>query len=102
MNRRTLSIAGRATSSLIQTQGVGDLFRIYSVCLRDDVDFNLANIPESFNVPLRYAFDPQYMNALFQVGYRLGKTGFEWAKVPPGFGGTDAAGKSVPAVAAVR
>lgn len=88
VNRQTLSIAGRATSSLIQTQGIGDLYRIYSVAERDDVDFNLASMPETFNVKLRYSFDPQYMNALFQVGYDMGKAGYHWAKVPPGFGGT--------------
>jgi Patatin-like phospholipase len=91
VNRQTLSIAGRATTSLIQTQGIGDLYRIYSVCQRDGVDFNLASMPESFNVPLRYSFDPVYMNALFQVGYNLGKAGYSWAKVPPGFGGTNPA-----------
>jgi hypothetical protein len=91
VNRQTLSIAGRATTSLIQTQGVGDLYRIFSVCQRDGVDFNLASMPETFNVPLRYPFDPDYMNALFQVGYNLGKAGYPWAKVPPGFGGTNPA-----------
>lgn len=89
VNRQTLSIAGRATSSLIQTQGVGDLYRIYSVSRRDDVDFNLAYIPESFNTPLRYSFDPEYMKALFQVGYEMGKAGYPWARVPPGFGGAN-------------
>ena len=88
VQRRTLSIAGRATSSLIQTQGIGDLYRIYSVSMRDGVDFNLASMPETFNTKLRYPFDPQYMNALFKVGYNLGKAGYHWAKVPPGFGGT--------------
>jgi hypothetical protein len=86
MQRQTLSIAGRATSSLIQTQGIGDLYRIYSVAERDGVACNLASMPETFNVKLRYAFDPKYMNALFQVGYKLGKAGYDWAKVPPGFG----------------
>lgn len=89
VTRQTLSIAGRATSSLIQTQGIGDLYRIYSVSQRDEVDFNLASMPESFNVKLRYSFDPQYMNALFKVGYDLGKAGYQWAKVPPGFGVID-------------
>jgi len=87
VNRQTLSIAGRTTSALIQTQGIGDLYRIYAVSRRDDVDFNLASVPETFNVKLRYPFDPQYMNALFQVGYDLGKSDYHWAKVPPGFGG---------------
>lgn len=91
VQRQTLSIAGRATSSLIQTQGIGDLYRIYSISERDGVDFNLASMPETFNMKLRYSFDPQYMNALFQVGYDLGKAGYHWAKVPPGFGGPDQA-----------
>jgi hypothetical protein len=51
------------------------------------VDFNLASMPESFNVPLRYSFDPRHMNALFEVGHRLGKGGHPWAKAPPGHGG---------------
>lgn len=87
VNRQTLSIAGRATSALIQTQGIGDLYRIYSVSQRDDVDFNLASMPSTFDMQLRFAFDPQYMRALFQVGYDLGKAGYHWAKVPPGYGG---------------
>ena len=86
VNRQTLSIAGRATTSMIQTQGIGDLYRIYSVSQRDDVDFNLASVPPSFNVTLQYPFDPEYMRPLFAVGYDMGKAGYPWAKVPPGFG----------------
>jgi hypothetical protein len=82
--RRTLSIAGRAVSALIQNQGVGDLFRIYATARRDGVDFNLAFIPESFSVPLTEPFDRHYMNALFKVGYDLGKSGKAWVKAPPG------------------
>lgn len=88
VSRRTMSVAQRATSSLIQTPGIGDLYRLYSVAKRDDVDFNLASMPTAFNTKPRYAFDPQYMNALFQIGYNLGKAGYHWAKVPPGFGGS--------------
>lgn len=85
VQRRTLSIAERATSALIQTQGIGDLYRIYAVSQRDGVDFNLASIPQSFDMQPRYAFDPQYMQALFQIGYEMGKAGYSWAKVPPGY-----------------
>ena len=83
--RETLSIGGRAVSSLIQSQGVGDLYRIYTVTQRDGVDFNLAFIPASFNVPLTEPFDPYYMNELYKVGYNLGSAGYGWAKVPPGY-----------------
>jgi predicted acylesterase/phospholipase RssA len=83
--RETLSIAGRAVSSLIQNQGVGDLYRIYTVTQRDGVDFNLAFIPASFNVPLPKPFDQHYMNELYKVGYNLGRAGYGWAKIPPGY-----------------
>jgi len=85
VDRRTLSITGRAISSLIQTQGVGDLYRIYLTSQRDHVDFNLAYIPSSFNVPLPQPFDTHYMNELFKLGYELAAKGYPWAKVPPGY-----------------
>ena len=51
VERRTMNIGGRAVSSLIHTQGIGDLFRIYATAERDGVDFNLAFIPATFNAP---------------------------------------------------
>ena len=84
VERRTLSIAGRAMNALIQAQGVGDLYRIYAVTQRDNVDFNLAYIPESFSAPHKEEFDTEYMRALFQAGYDRAVKGYPWAKVPPG------------------
>jgi predicted acylesterase/phospholipase RssA len=83
--RETLTIAGRAVSSLIQNQGVGDLYRIYATMQRDAVDFNLAYIPSSFNVPLPEPFDKHYMNELYNLGYQLGLKGYDWFKTPPGY-----------------
>ncbi|MGZ9190393.1 MAG: patatin family protein, partial [Nitrospira sp.] len=83
--RRTLSIAQRAVSSLIQNQGVGDLYRIYATTERDGVDFNLAFIPASFDVPLTEPFEQHYMNELFNLGYELAQAGYPWAKAPPGY-----------------
>jgi len=51
VERSTMSIASRAVASLIQSQGIGDLYRIYATAERDGVDFNLAFIPASFNAP---------------------------------------------------
>lgn len=84
VERRTLPIAGRAVASLIQTQGIGDLYRIYAVSQRDEVDYNLAFIPESFNAPHKEEFDTEYMRALFKVGYEQASKGYPWAKRPPG------------------
>lgn len=82
--RQTLTIAGRAVSSLIQTQGTGDLYRIYAIAERDGVDFNLAYIPASFDVPLPEPFDRHYMEELFKLGYEQGRAGYQWQKEPPG------------------
>ena len=85
VERRTFSILERAVSSLIQTQGVGDLYRIYLAAERDGIDFNLAYIPASFTSQLEEPFETEYMKELFQVGYDLAVDGYPWAKVPPGY-----------------
>jgi hypothetical protein len=85
VERRTMSIAGRAISSLIHTQGLGDLYRIYLTTQRDGVDFNLAYVPASFNAPHPEEFDPDFMRALYQTGYDLAVKGYPWKKLPPGF-----------------
>lgn len=92
VRRKTLTIAGRAIDSLIQTQGVGDLYRIYMTAQRDGVDFNLAFIPATFGEQPREAFDPVYMTKLFDVGYAQATAsgGYPWHKSPPGFDSHDA------------
>jgi len=84
VERRTLSIVGRSISSLIQTQGIGDLYRIYSIAQRDGLDFNLAYIPGGFDAPHKEEFDTDYMRALFKLGYELAVKGYPWEKRPPG------------------
>ena len=83
VGRQTFSIAGRAISSLIQTQGVGDLYKIYTTAQRDGIDYNLAYIPKTFNATHKEDFDSEYMRKLFQTGYDLAVKGYRWDKVPP-------------------
>lgn len=85
VERSTISIMGRAVSSLIQTQGLGDLYQIYLAARRDGIDFNLAYIPRAFTTQLQQPFDTAYMKELFQVGYDLAADGYPWAKGPPGY-----------------
>ena len=59
--RRTFSIAGRAISALMQTQGLGDLNRMFITTRRDQIDYNLVYIPADFDVEPTEAFDPAYM-----------------------------------------
>jgi hypothetical protein len=48
------------------------------------VDYNLAYIPSDFAVVSKSGFDKDYMNALYQRGYELGRAGYNWHKGPPG------------------
>ena len=84
-NRRLMPIAARAIDSLLHTQGVGDLYRIFVNCERDGIDYNLAYIPASFKLVSKEPFDPEYMTQLFQVGYDMSKKGYPWEKAPPAF-----------------
>ena len=86
VERKTLSISARAISSLINMQGVGDLYRIYTTTQRDGVDFNLAYIPKSFNAPRPEEFDTEYMRKLFAFAYDQAAKGYPWDKSPPGPG----------------
>ncbi|WP_280323927.1 patatin-like phospholipase family protein [Pseudomonas sp. BN102] len=85
VERKTMSIAGRAVTSLIHSQGIGDLYRIYATAQRDGVDFNLGFIPSSFNAPHKEEFDNAYMRSLYATGYDMALRGFPWLKAPPGF-----------------
>jgi len=77
-------ITERALNTIIKYQGIGDLYRIYTLSKLDGVGFNLAVIPEDFKVERQEEFDRNYMNQLFNLGYDQGRRGYPWMKYPPG------------------
>ena len=81
------SIAGRTIDSLIRTQGIGDMYRIYLETKLDNLSFHLADIPADFDEQSKEPFDKEYMGKLFDLGYRLAKDGYPWLKYPPGYRG---------------
>jgi predicted acylesterase/phospholipase RssA len=83
--RKVLPIATRSIQSLIRTQGLGDLYQIYALCLRDGNDFRLAHIPAEFTEQAAEDFDPIYMQKLFAHAYKAAKDGYQWDSAPPGF-----------------
>ena len=85
IRRRLVPIASRSISSLILTQGLGDIYQIYSLCQRDGNDFNLAFIPSDVTVEPAELFDPVYMKKLFELGYQMAFKGYPWQKAPPRF-----------------
>ena len=78
------AIAGRSISSLIRTQGIGDMYRLYVLARRDGLDYKLAYIPADFKEEPAEQFDPVYMGKLFDRGYQMAVNGYPWQKVPPG------------------
>jgi len=81
---RLVPIASRAISTLIKTQGLGDLYRLMAFARRDQMDFNLAALPPDFP-PAPGDFNQEYMNRLFDLGFETARNGYPWKKYPPSF-----------------
>ncbi len=81
--RRFISIAGRAVSTMIHYSGVNDVMRIYAQTQRDGVAFRLAYIEPDFKAEHTEDFAPVYMNALFNHAYERARTGYPWHTAPP-------------------
>jgi predicted patatin/cPLA2 family phospholipase len=79
------SILISSLNTIIRTQGLGDLYRIYLGAVRDKVHFKLAYITDDFDEESNELFDPEYMKALFEFGYAQALHGYDWANSPPGF-----------------
>jgi len=82
---RLAAIARKAASSLIGGSGSGDIYRIFTVAERDGLDLNITAIPRSFDAEPEAMFDPDYMRALYEVGYETGLSGRAWSSYPPGY-----------------
>lgn len=83
MDRRAISIAGRAVSTMTASSGFNDVVRMYFVSRQDEVDFNLAFIGPDFTETFSEPFEQRYMRALHAYGLEQGRRGYDWTKVPP-------------------
>jgi hypothetical protein len=83
VDRRFLTITGRAIATMIHYSGYNDILRIYATTKRDGVDYNLAYIEPDFPNTKHEDFDPAYLKALFDYGYAKGRAGYAWRKAPP-------------------
>jgi predicted patatin/cPLA2 family phospholipase len=83
--RSIFAIGRRSADSMIRTQGLGDLYREFIGAHKFGIDFNLAYIPQEFNAEdNQELFDQDYMQSLYETGYRLAAEGYPWSKAPPG------------------
>jgi predicted acylesterase/phospholipase RssA len=79
----TLQIAGRAISTLIKNQNMGEVYHIYRTTLDGGADFNFLAVPPSFDYETKEIYDPKYQAALYAEGVAMGRRGV-WMKHPPG------------------
>ncbi len=76
------NIAGRSISTLIKTQGIGDIYRAYATATFANFDFNHIAIPRDFKAVPKEPFDTVYMKALYDFGFEMSHQGLQWGKSP--------------------
>ena len=83
---RITSIGGAAVSSLIRGSGSGDVYRLYAIAQRDEIDFHVGWIPgEVPCAPPTEDFDTVFMACLYKHGGELFRRGELWRDSPPFF-----------------
>jgi hypothetical protein len=79
----TALILGQTVSMAVMVDLRVMLDRAFVAAKNSGIGFNVATIPANFFAPSRGPFDPQYMSALFNAGYDLGKSATPFAAAPP-------------------
>ncbi len=78
----TFQIADQAISTMIKYQNNADVRRLQELAKRNRFGLQLVSIPTKFDVESSEPFDTDYMNALFDLGYRMGLSGEFWTRNP--------------------
>ncbi len=86
VRRFLLNIIEKSLSTTIRAHGFGDLYRIYAITQRDQIDFNYVGIPDEYVPEGKEMFDPKEMNRLLDLGFEMARSGYKWHMVPPGLG----------------
>jgi predicted acylesterase/phospholipase RssA len=76
--RRLPDVVSRSVSTLIRSQGLGDLAKLYVVARENGFDYQVAYIPDDFELESTEAFDREYMRELFKLGYERANEGKAW------------------------
>jgi len=78
-----VEISIKTVMGLLSNQGNGDLYRIYTIALREGIKFKLVFIPSDFELQPSEIFDPVVMEKLFDLGYHMALSGDPWQNHPP-------------------
>jgi predicted acylesterase/phospholipase RssA len=80
---KTFSIAARAFNTLVKSSFYDTILNSYIFAKDEGYTFDLAYIPNSFEVKSVGLVDQKYMLALFDLGHAEGVRGGEWQHTPP-------------------
>jgi predicted acylesterase/phospholipase RssA len=80
---KTFNIAARAFNTLVKSSFYDTILNSYIYAKDQGYSFNLAYIPNSFEVKGVGLVDQKYMLALFDLGHAEGAHGDEWLHTPP-------------------
>jgi hypothetical protein len=80
---KVADIAGRAVYTLTKSESAGDLYRAYEVATRNGFAYRLAAIPDDLRLPDGDGFDHKRLQALFDAGFNLARSGYPWRPQPP-------------------
>jgi predicted acylesterase/phospholipase RssA len=86
---RVLKIGAAALSSLTYSGTISDLYKIYAITERDQMDVRFGWTPETFIEEPTEAFDSAYMRKLYDYGHDLEASGKLWSNYPPYFAARD-------------
>ncbi|MBY8976842.1 patatin-like phospholipase family protein [Rhodobacteraceae bacterium NNCM2] len=83
---RLPAIGEAAVSSLIRGSGVGDVYRLYAIAQRDEIEFDVTWIPSEVPCPEPTEdFDTAFMTCLFDFAGDYFRSGEAWQSNPPYF-----------------
>ncbi len=83
VDHNLIDIAGRSISTLLKSQGIGDLLSAYAAARIRGADYYATWIGADFVLDSPGPFDPGYMRALSDYGYNLMESGNAWVRKPP-------------------
>jgi len=83
VRRRITTIARRSLSALLETVGLGDLFRVWTLAQDAGFSFYFVGIPVDYKLGYTADFDPEKMRKLFDLGYQMALEEDRWQTTPP-------------------
>ena len=82
-SRKLGDISLQSALQVIKGQADGDIYRLYLWSKKHRIQFNLAQIPMTYEPHPKEDLDPVEMKRLYRLGYRMGQSKNTWKQHPP-------------------